>query len=419
MTGSTGSGSTGSGSTGSGSTGSGSKGRAGGRWWRLPVVIAAIVLLGGAAIAWLQPEAASTAYLNPGNADPNGGHALAAILAGRSEQVQTAASANIAAAEARGTPGNQVTIFVTNPALLTTAQLAAIGRTRDDVVLVDADPAALAALAPAVTVAGEGPARVLAPGCSWPAATLAGTADLGGTLLSTHAPGAQGCYAETGHPSLIQYTAAGRQITVLGSGAPFTNENLGNAGNAALALNLLGGEPRLIWLTPAASAAAPPAAAGQVSFFRLIPRPVYMVAIQLIIAVVLLALWRVRRLGPLVPERLPVVVRASETAEGHGRLYQARHARDRAAKALRDAAIGRMLPALGLAPDAGPAALAAAMASRTGEPAADVSAVLTDPGLTDPGLTDPGLTDPGLTDDAALVALADRLDELERRLEVR
>ena len=38
-----------------------------------------------------------------------------------------------------------------------------------------------------------------------------------------------------------------------------------------------------------------------------------------------------RRLGPLVAEDLPVVVRASETVEGRGRLYRSRRARDRAA----------------------------------------------------------------------------------------
>src|SRR5690606_41722785 len=55
----------------------------------------------------------------------------------------------------------------------------------------------------------------------------------------------------------------------------------------------------------------------------------------LIVVVVLLAWWQGRRLGPLVTEPLPVVVRASETVEGRGRLYRSRRARDRAAEALR------------------------------------------------------------------------------------
>ena len=64
--------------------------------------------------------------------------------------------------------------------------------------------------------------------------------------------------------------------------------------------------------------------------------------------VLLAALWQGRRLGPLVAEQLPVVVRASETVEGRGRLYRSRRARDRAADALRTATLQRMLPRLGL-----------------------------------------------------------------------
>ena len=61
---------------------------------------------------------------------------------------------------------------------------------------------------------------------------------------------------------------------------------------------------------------------------------------QLWLVVVLVALWKGRRLGPLVAEQLPVVVRASETVEGRGRLYRSRRARDRAADGVahRDAA---------------------------------------------------------------------------------
>ena len=65
----------------------------------------------------------------------------------------------------------------------------------------------------------------------------------------------------------------------------------------------------------------------------------------------LVALWRGRRIGPLVAEELPVVVRASETVEGRGRLYRSRRARDRAAQALRTATLQRMLPRLGLGAD--------------------------------------------------------------------
>ncbi len=89
--------------------------------------------------------------------------------------------------------------------------------------------------------------------------------------------------------------------------------------------------------------------------FDLMPESVDWIVGQLWLAVVLLAaLWNGRRIGPLVAENLPVVVRASETVEGRGRLYRSRRARDRAADALRTAALQRLLPRLGLGVDTAP-----------------------------------------------------------------
>jgi hypothetical protein len=114
--------------------------------------------------------------------------------------------------------------------------------------------------------------------------------------------------------------------------------------------------------------------------------------------VVLTALWRMRRLGPLIPEPLPVVVRACETVEGHGRLYRSRRARDRAAAALRGAALGRITIRLGLPRDAPPDVACQELASRTGREADEIRAIL---------------FGPVPRDDAALVQLTTDLDALE------
>ena len=126
-----------------------------------------------------------------------------------------------------------------------------------------------------------------------------------------------------------------------------------------------------------------------------------MIVIQLAIAAVLVGLWRARRLGPLIAERLPVVVRASETVEGHAALYQSRRARDRAAAALRADLLAHMLPALGLARDAPADAVTGAVAARSRLSQQDIAGILYGP-------------DPG--NDAELVALARSLDELEREV---
>lgn len=80
------------------------------------------------------------------------------------------------------------------------------------------------------------------------------------------------------------------------------------------------------------------------SFFDLLPSGWLWGTLQLFVAAALAALWRARRLGPLVPERLPVAIRASETVEGRARLYRKADARDRAALALRSATRIRLAP---------------------------------------------------------------------------
>jgi hypothetical protein len=294
------------------------------------------------------------------------------------------------------------TLLITSPELLTTGQLRSLAQIPGDRVIVAPDPAVLAALAPRVAEVRQTAAGPLAPACGLAAARLAGLADMGGMALTTSAPRAQRCYPSGRYPSLVRYAAGGRDITVLGAGDALANSNLAALGNAALMLNLLGGPPRIIWLVPSPPAAAS-GAAGQDPFTSVVPWAAYLVAIQLVIAAALAALWRGRRLGPVVAERLPVVVRAAETVEGHGRLYQARRSRDRAAAALRDAARGRILRSLGLPGRPDPAAVAAMLAARIGRSPDEITALL---------------AGPAPADDAALVALADGLDALEREVRI-
>jgi hypothetical protein len=401
--------------------------------WRVPLAIVALILLGGTVIALLQPGVVVTGYLDPAGTDTTGAHAITDILSDRGDTVTraitpAAAEAAVRGAAAGGAGPGGVTLVVTSPGLLTPAQLDGLARVpADRVVLIGPDRAALSALAPRVELLGPAPVQALPPGCGLTAARLAGTADLGGLQLAVRpAPGsaprrrprrarlsaasqAALCYPSYptgGSGSLVRYSAGGRLITVLGSGNALTNGSLAHLGNAALALNLLGAHTRIVWLVPGPGlpgrqpvSGAP--ANGQQSLLHLIPLPAYLVTIQLGIAVLLAAAWRARRLGPLVPEPLPVVVRASETVEGHAGLYRSRRARGRAATALRTAMLARTLPALGLAPDTRPAEVAAAFSARSGSGQARIEAMLFGPV-------------PG--DDAALVALAHDLDALEKEV---
>jgi hypothetical protein len=377
-------------------TSSGASVRTGWRRRRAWLVVGVIVLLGGGAIATLQPRPANP-FLNPGNLSAVGAHALADIVVGLGHDVVTTGSVSIAERDA--TRGS--TLMVTNSDYLTQAELDALGRVPANVVLVEPDAAALAAIAPPVSFTNRPePVVVTAPACRLRAAELAGSADMGGETLRVRGSRvvAQQCYLSASGPSLVQMVLRGRTVTVLATSAPMTNGRLAAQGNAALSINLLATH-RIIWLVPDNAAVPTTAGAGPKSFPSLIPLGADLVIIQLGVAAVLAAAWRARRLGQLVAEPLPVVIRAAETTEGHGRLYQARHARAQAAEALRGAARARLERALGLPAGSAPDALAGALAQRTAVPARRIAELL---------------FGPAPPTDEALVSLARDLDQLER-----
>jgi hypothetical protein len=303
------------------------------------------------------------------------------------------ASAALAAAA-----GPDSLILVTEASLLTRDEAVLLAASRSDRLLVG-QVAYVDVLAPGVTPKDKAiRTRSREPGCGLREAAGAGSAFMGGTTF-TGPPGSTGCYPYGGRPTLLRYSAGGRTVTVVGDASFLTNQRLAEDGNAALAVNLAGARPQVVWIVPPDQ---PPAQdGGGRSFNDLIPGGVKWAVIQLVIAVGVVALWRGRRLGPVVAERLPVVVRAAETVEGRGRLYRARRARDRAALALRAAAADRVTPRLGLSRAATPEEVAAAVAVRTGE---DLDRVRS------------ALYGPPPTDDAALVALAGYLDTLERQV---
>ncbi|RIS95589.1 DUF4350 domain-containing protein, partial [Mycobacteroides abscessus] len=133
----------------------------------------------------------------------------------------------------------------------------------------------------------------------------------------------------------------------------------------------------------------------------LIPDQVNMAIWQLCIVVLLLAIWRGRRLGPVIAEKLPVIVRASETTEGRGRLYRSRRARDLASESLREAATYRIVRRLGLPVDGAPQVVTATIAQRIGRDPTEVHHVL---------------FGPAPSDDQQLTNLTQQLDVLERQV---
>ena len=190
------------------------------------------------------------------------------------------------------------------------------------------------------------------PDCDLREATRAGEVQLG--LSDTYEAAGDVPVTRCYEGAVVRYSQAGRTVTVVGTADFMTNSGLLKQGNAALAMNLAGTRPRVIWYAPQRIEGE---SVGAATVFDLIPDHVTWIVWQLCLVVALLALWKGRRVGPLVAEELPVVVRASETVEGRGRLYRSRRARDRAADALRTATLQRLLPRLGLGPNAAPPAV--------------------------------------------------------------
>jgi len=217
--------------------------------------------------------------------------------------------------------------------------------------------------------------------------------------------GSTACFPSHGLATLLLVEQGAGDTVLLGSSDLLQNARLANQGNASLALQLLGSRPHLVWYLPslADSGAAAPHHGTDRDFTDLIPRGWLWGTLQLAFAALLAAVWRARRLGPLVTERLPVAIRASESAEGRARLYRRANARDRAAESLRAAARGRIAALLGVPPrDAhSPAVLIPAVSIRL-DGAEDRLRTL--------------LFGPAPSDDATLVQLADQLDTLEREV---
>ncbi|MGW6605276.1 DUF4350 domain-containing protein [Streptomyces sp. NPDC055036] len=376
-------------------------------WTRSRGLLLALVILLAAGIAMAALNSGDQhGRLDPRSADQFGSRAVAELLKDRGVSVEPVTTLD----DATDAAGPDTTLLVTNPDLLTEQQQrslrTATASSRGRTVLLGAGPPSVSTLAPGVRTNTRAPVSALAPRCSLPAADRAGTVDIGGERYVNDVTDADACYMSDGVPTLLRITETGAEAgdtVLLGSPDILYNDRLDQRGNASLALQLLGSRPHLVWYLPSLSDGSAAESGGDSDFLGLIPSGWLWGAFQLFLAAVLTAVWRARRLGPLVAERLPVAIRASESTEGRARLYHKADARDHAASALRSAARDRLAPLLGVPPtDAhSPDVLIPAVSARLPDTTRDPRILL---------------FGPAPTDDAALVRLADQLDALEREV---
>ena len=361
------------------------------RW----VLLALVVIVGVATLSTVLTAPRPGGPMDPESTSPEGARALVTIL--RERGVDVIAADDIAAVERAARPDTLILVAQTFY-LYDDDLLRRLAWLPGDRLLVEPVSRTREVLAPQIRLSAATTFGENKPDCDMREATRAGEVQFG--LSDAYEAAGDVPVTRCYGGALVRFTDDGREVTVVSTGGFMTNSGLLKEGNAALAMNLAGSHQRVIWYAPQHSEGNGESGGGA-TLFDLMPDQVMWIFLQLCLGVALLAVWKSRRIGPLVAEQLPVVVRASETVEGRGRLYRSRRARDRAAEALRTATLQRMLPRLGLGHDAEPTAVAQAVAERCGlDPQTVAHTLFGRPPANDPDL----------------VNLAHELDNIERQV---
>ncbi|WP_199736335.1 DUF4350 domain-containing protein [Micromonospora sp. HM5-17] len=408
------------------------------RWHRLtiPLGVAALLLaVTGITHAIDQPDPESPGFLSPVSTDDVGGSRLAAELRDRGVTIERMTSIRRALSLATS---EGFTLFVPAPGLVHRAYWPLVVDPAENARVVLVDPPRQVLAAARVPLAGAGrrwaaravPAETDGQPCPLPELGGVGPAAV---LLQRYAdpPGrtfrADRCYAG----GVARTRWRGNDLVVVGASDPFRNDRIDEWHNAALVTNLLAVHGRVVWLdldgpeppppsppdgeresTPPPESggpydegtydhgdvevpgggeyASPPSTREPQAerpqrgnpLWDALPAWFWAMLVQLAVALLLLALWRGRRLGPPVAEPLPVTVPAAETALGRGRLYHRARAYGPTAELLRAAALHRLRRATDRVAGSRPAEVVAAVAARTGQRPEDVHHLLYGPAPT-------------------------------------
>ncbi len=372
------------------------------RWQRLrwPIVVAVVFLVAVGLSSLLQARTSTTPFA-PNNPSAHGARAIAEILRDQGVEIHYVRSAESAVAlAAEGT-----TLLVTpNTWALDPGDLARLADVPADIVLVESGTWAVSELSGgAIDYTWDTGAGSTSPKCDDPDARAAGQISrASGSLVATSddvvicfPSSTTGLYPSGTYAVLDE---GGRRVTIVADPALMTNAELDQAGNAALMLRALGRHDTLVWLVPDPMATVEAPGFGDLFMIGALPDWMPVLLLQLGVLLLVLAVWRGRRLGRIVTEPLPVVVRASEAAVGRGRLYHRAQSFGHAAAALRAGTAGRTAGRLGLPRTADAPQVIDAVARATGRPIEQVAGLL---------------YGPPPTDDAGLVQLARLLDQLE------
>jgi hypothetical protein len=350
------------------------------------VVVALVValLLGG------QGSSERAAPDNPGR---DGGKALAQVLGDQGVQIDVVRSS---AELARAGVDDRTTVLVTSTEHLGADAVRRVRSTTSGSLLVLLQPPPWVAEALGAAAGSPVGGATRTAGCRGE-----GLADRFGDLRITTDdavgyPAVAGCWFVDDAAVLA---APDDRTVLLGAADLLLNQRILQADNAAAALRLLGQHPRLVWFVPTTAELVD---SDTVTLSTLLPPWLRPGLWMLALAIGGVLLWRLRRLGPLATEPLPVVVKAVETTLSRGRLYRKVDDRGHAASQLRAATRRRLAERL-RSPSADPDALVRDVARQAGRPLGEVAFLL-----------HPDAPVPG--NDHDLITLAGQLATLEKEV---
>lgn len=318
------------------------------------------------------------------NSTPEGTRALAQILRDQGATVRQVSLLS----DAHIVDPDSTTLVIADPDYLLPTQTASIAQYPGDVVFLGVTQAVVESVDASLFVGAGAPDTTVTAHCSDPDATAAEQVRTGFEGIGAD-PGATAvrCFTDdSGMSAFAKVETSNGTRTFLANTAIVTNDQLDDLGHAALALRTVGHRDSVTWylgsytdsslLTWGGGGDAPSDIEVNPAFM---PSGTTEVLFALGLAVLVAALWRARRFGPLATEPLPVIVRSSEVTRGRARLYRRARATGRSAAALRGHAALRIGGRLGVPRAAGRAGLVPAVARATGRPAHEVDALLYGP----------------------------------------
>lgn len=341
---------------------------------RLPALVIGVIFIAGWLFSLSAPRQSDLEFA-PDNAREAGGRALAQVLQREGVNVRFTRSL----AEAKEWATSNTTLLIANDPGVASKDYRDLLEVESDIVITSPNENLIDAVswktktsmglanAPSAT----SPEEALCT--SVPAASAAGTLSSWGTGIDLYddeynplPPTVSGCFPAFWGYHLVQITDGARTISVLDDSLAWSNHRITTAGNAALALQLLGEHDELIWLIPQDTPVPTPASGPA------LPLRFSLAATVVALTALLLILWKVRRLGPLISENLPVLVRSSETTHGRAKLYRASKSYGRAAAALRAGTAQRLSSRLGLTNSSQSEPFVAAIARASNHPERDI-----------------------------------------------